>query len=589
MGERMWQEEVCGGRSRRGRVIGAALAALMAASSVPAVGTAQTAADITPETLAPEPRRLAGSVQFTGAPGLATPAGAERLSVTIRAVTVDGGLAGMAEAEQALTARLTGRAIPVSEIFAAARDFEAAHAQAGFVLARVVLPPQELRDGGTLRLSVVDGFIEAVEIDRVPEPVRARIGALTTPLEARRGLRLAEIERALLIAGDTYGVALDSALARGEAPGATRLVLGGEFRAVTGFVGFDTSYGRDLGNYTVDAGVELNSLLGQGETIYFRLGGNPSSGGAADGLFSSTPRVRTLAAGVVVPIGLTGMTLNAEVTDSRTTPRTAGQPTTSHFSRAALRLAYPVVRTRALTLTGRAALDVTTDRSIAILPDGSRAQLRRDELRVLRLGGSLLRVQAEGGLDELGGTLSLGLDALGARRGTDALPLTREGARPDFVKLEVSGRAVRPMGEQLVLAVAGRAQTAFGRPLVEGEQMSLGGLSGLSGFAPGRIKGDSGALLRAELRLPVEAGGGPLPGLITPYAFAATGVAWLHRPTAVERGRERASSIGLGVELLPALDTRFTQASVRLEAARGLQHDGGGSDNRLSLVGSVRF
>ena len=586
-------------RMRQGRTSGpmlgrvgalcVAMAALVPGMLLPGAGGAQTAADITPETLAPQPPRLAGAVRFTGAPGLATPEGADRLSVSIRSVTVEGGLPDLAPAEEALTAQLTDGPVRVSDIFAAARRLEAAYARAGYVLARVVLPPQELRDGGSLRLTVVDGFIEAVETDRVPDPVRARVDAVTAPLEDRRGLRLSQIERSLLLAGDTFGLALESALARGEAPGATRLVLGGEFRPVTGFVGLDTGYGRDLGHYILDTGLEVNSLLGLGETIYFRFGGNLSSRGAAEGLFSSTPRVRTLAAGTVVPLGTQGLTLNAEIADSRTTPRTDGLPTTSQFSRGSLRLAYPVLRSRALTLVARGSLDATTDRSTAILADGSRPRLSRDRMRVLRLGGDLLRVPEAGGFDELTGVLSLGLDALGARSGSAELPLSRDGARPDFTSLSLSGRSIRPLGDGLVLALSGRAQTAFGRPLVESEQISLSGTAGLSGFVPGQVKGDSGALVRAEMRRPVEMQEPAMPGLVTPYGFVATGVVWLHQPSAVERGRERASSFGLGVELLPSFEERFTQASIRVEAARGLRHGGGDNDNRVSLVGSLRF
>ena len=576
-----------------GRVVGrwpvgiGAVALGLAAQFAAVPPAAQTAADITPPTLAPDTRPLTGAVVFTGAPGLGAPEGADRLTVTLRGVEVEGAFPAMAEAHRTAEARLTGRVIPVSEVFSAAQDLEAAYAEAGFVLARVVLPAQELRDGGTLRLAVVDGFVEAIEDEAVPAPVRARIAEVTSPLAGQRSLRLREIERALLIAGDTFGLALDSALAQGEVPGATRLVLGGDFRPVTGFVGIDTSYGSDLGGFSLDSGIEFNGLLGMAETIYLRASGNPSSSGTSGGLVSSTPRMRTLAAGVLAPFGTSGLTWNFELTESRTTPRTDGVPTTSTFDRAAFRLAYPLVRSRALTVTARASLDVQRDRQDALAPDGGRLPLYRDSLRVFRLAAGMTQTRTEGGVYALDAIASIGLDAFGARRGTPDLPLSREGARADFAKLELSGRAVRPLGERLVLALSGRAQTAFGRPLLKSEQIGFATTSELSGFATGSVTGDSGVVFRGELRAPVQTE--RLPALVTPYAFAASGILWLHQPTALEEGRQRLSSLGVGVEVLPLMDSRFTSATVRLEAARGIRHGSGPNDNRFSLVGTMRF
>ena len=555
----------------------------------PLAASAQTAADVTPATLAPDARPLTGSVEFSGDGGLGVPEGADRLSVTIRGLEIEGGFPVMSAAHRAAEARLTGRVIPVSEIFIAAQALEASYAEAGYVLARVVLPQQELRDGGILRLVVVDGFVEGIEAEALPDPVRGRITRVTGPLAGQRSLRLQEIERALLIAGDTFGVALDSALAQGTAPGATRLVLGGEFRPVTGFAGLDTTHSGSLGGYALNTGMEFNGLLGLGETFYLRASGNPSSGGASGGLFSATPRMRTLAAGVIAPVGASGLTWNLELTESRTTPRTDGVPTTSTFDRASVRLAYPVVRTRALNITARASFDMQRDRQDIVAGDGSRLPFHRDELRILRLSGAMTRTLPEGGFYALDAIASVGLDALGARSGTAALPLSRDGARPGFGKLEVSGQVVRPLGDQLEMRFSGRAQTAFGRPLVASEQIGIANLSELSGLASGSESGDSGLVLRGELRAPFQSDRVPVSAMITPYAFAASGVLWLHQPTNLEEGQRRLSSFGVGVEVLPLLDSRFNSASVRAEVARGIRHDGGPNDSRFSLVGTIRF
>ena len=570
-------------------VLALALAAVLAAGP----GLAQTAAEITPPSFAPEPRPLTGALVFTGAPGLGAPEGAEALTIALSGVEIEGAFPQMAAANRATVDRLTAGRIRASEIFDAAQALEVAYAEAGFVLARVVLPQQELRDGGRLRLVVVDGFVERIDTDAVPDPVRGRLEGVVAPLAGQPGLRLGRIERALLIAGDTFGVALSSALARGETPGGTQLLLDAQFRPVTGFVGFDTGLGADLGRLSLDAGLELNGLLGLGETLYLRTSANPSGddGDGIGGVFGTTPRMRALAGGAVIPLGRDGLTFTLEGVQSRTTPDAEDVPSTSRFDRLSLRVAYPWIRTRARTLSGRVVLDAQTDRQALLLP-GGRVPIHRDVLRVLRAGGTLVESLPGGGVVELDAVLSVGIDGLGARSAaaaTPELPLSRQGADAGFTKLSFSAQIVRPMGAQFVGALSLSGQTAFGKPLLKSEQIGLAGAGMVSGLDPGSVVGDSGVSLRGELRRPRETTMGAAPLRLTPYAAGAVGVAVLHRPTALEPASTRVASIGVGLELVSLSESPFASLSGRIELARGFRNDGLPNENRLSLGASLRF
>lgn len=576
------------GPARRGCRPAAALAVLAAVSVVAGgpAGLAQTASEITPPSFAPEPRRPVVSIVFGGAPGLGAPAGAETLTIAIGSVEIEGAFPRMAEANRAAVARLTSGRIRASEIFEAAQALEAAYARAGFVLARVVLPAQELRDGGRLRLVVVDGFVERIDTDAVPRAVRGRTDRVVSPLVGRRGLRLEEIERALLIAGDTFGLALDSTLARGDAPGATQLVLEGQHRTVSGFVGADRGLSRDLGEFTLDAGAEVNGVLGLAETLYLRFSAHPD--GSALG---ATPRMRTMAAGAVVPVGRNGLTFTVEGVESRTTPQRAGPPVTSQFERLSLRLTYPVIRTRARTLTARLAFDLQDDAQ-DVLGAAGRIPVYRDRLRVVRLGATGAQTLGAGGQVEVDATLSLGLDGFGARtaaEATPALPLSRQGADAGFSKLALSVSMVRPLGARVVGAINLRGQTSFGAPLLKSEQISLAGAGLVSGLEPGSVVGDSGWVLRGELRMPIKVDAAPVPLQLTPYAFGAAGELFLHRPTALEQASTQVASIGVGLEMVTLTSSRFSSASARVEVAGGFRNDGQPDDVRLNLGASFRF
>jgi len=176
-----------------------------------AVAVAQTASQVAPTDTRPQTQPLRGSLVFSGEPGLAAPPGAENLSIRISEVRVEGTLPGLEVATEALRQRLTRGRIPASELFEAAAELEQAYVNEGYVLARVILPAQQLRDGGTLRLTVVDGFVEDVRIEAAPEPVRERLRILTAPLEGRRGLRLRDLERQILLASSIRTIAASPA------------------------------------------------------------------------------------------------------------------------------------------------------------------------------------------------------------------------------------------------------------------------------------------------------------------------------------------------------------------------------------------
>ncbi|MEI6399877.1 MAG: POTRA domain-containing protein [Pseudomonadota bacterium] len=178
---------------------------LLAIAGLPFAAFGQTASQITPPTFQPQTISKGGFI-IPDVAGLATPAGAENLHVRLSGLGVAGGLPELAAVSANLEARLIGRDITGAELFAAARELEAAYVVAGFVLVRVVLPPQKLVNGSRLKLSVIDGFIERIETKDLPERVRGRIASLLEPLVGRRGLKLSEIERRVLFASDTPGV-----------------------------------------------------------------------------------------------------------------------------------------------------------------------------------------------------------------------------------------------------------------------------------------------------------------------------------------------------------------------------------------------
>ncbi|MEO0829176.1 MAG: ShlB/FhaC/HecB family hemolysin secretion/activation protein [Pseudomonadota bacterium] len=560
---------------------------LCASAATPVVLWAQTASEITPETLAPPLQRLGGSVQFTGQVGTEAPPGAEQIGITLSGVDLEDALPQLQAENASFVSRLTRGRIPVSELFEATADLEAAYANAGFVLTRVVLPQQSLRDGGRLRVTVVNGFIERVETANVPEQTRPRIERLTEPLLNKPGLTLPELERQLLLAGDTPGTALRSALGAGEKPGGAIIALDPEFRLVTGFLGFGNPTPDDLGGISLNAGIEINSPLRFGETFYLRTSGSP------EGFFTDEPQSRILAAGALVPLGFSGLTLNVEVTASDTTPESSDAPTRSDFDRKSIRLSYPFIRSRNLNVTGQLAFDHQTDEQVFLGGGGTELPIYEDAVSILRLGGSLSRFHEGGAVTEASLTLSRGLDAFGARTAAEAeedgVALSRQGSDAEFTKLAGSITHQRNLSDAIQFSVAGRFQTSFGDPLVTSEQFTLVGPQELSTFDSGTLRGDSGWVVRSEISTLTQVELGGLPLVLRPYAFIGYGETKIEEPTAVEQSVTTATAFGIGQDIFTQTDSTFRSGSVRLELGRGERSDGLEDGTRFGLSASFRF
>ncbi|MEW6640181.1 MAG: ShlB/FhaC/HecB family hemolysin secretion/activation protein [Pseudomonadota bacterium] len=557
---------------------------------------AQTASQITPPSFRPSLEREGGFV-LPGTPGLAAPAGAEKLFVKLAGVSIKGGLPQLAAATAALEARLAGHKVSGADIFAAARELEAAYARAGYVLVRVVLPPQRLVDGARLKLVVIDGFIERIETRDVPERVRGRITTLVGPLTGRRGLTLSEIERRVVLAGDTPGVILRSTLTPGKGEGAAVLVIDATHQAASETLTFDNTLSKALGRTTLSAGLDLNSIGGFGELVYLRAGGHPDGGD--NGLFDRYPRNRTLAAGIVVPLWIDGLTFNAEYTDARTTPvAVAGMQTTDTFERLSLRLRYAWLRERAANFNSELALDAQDEIQslfVAAVP----TPLSQDRLRIVRFTNDGDVLTPWGATISGRATASFGLDGLGARTAAEAtplLPLSRQGADASFRKFDISLGYSQALVEHLAVSVTARAQTSFNAPLLRSEQIGIANTTGLSAFDAGTVVGDQGYVVRGELSspwtLPVSV---PLQGasavavVAAPYLFAAYGEVTLRAPTALEAASIRATSYGGGLRLGGAAPGRISNGSLSLEYGHATRSDGVAAGDRFTVVSAFRF
>ena len=516
------------------------------AQDVPASRVAPAPSQVEPPALPSSPRAAPQTPGITPPEAPAFPQGAEKLSFVLLGFDIEGEFDEFVAAKRELAAPLIGKRVTVAQIFDFATKLQAAYVGAGYLLARVVVAPQELNEKARVKIQVIDGFIERLEVEALPAFVRGRVAAVLQPLLHKRHLLQRELERRLLIASDTPGLDLRTTFAAGEEIGGSVLILAGPYRAITASAYIDNAMPRVYGTTQTVALLGFNSVLGLGEQISVSATGLP-----VRNFGTEFPTRRFVQAAFAMPLGIDGLKFFAATTDGRTTPVVVPEAATQGvFRQTNVVLGYDAVKLRdfQLTLSGR--LDLTYERidSIVFNPPIS---LSLDQVRPVRasIDGNWRLRDTDTNI-VFGATVSRGLNALGARTIGDAsseLPLSRQGADAVFTKLNVGLGILQNLPSSFFVATTAYAQSSFNKPLLTSEQFDITGPRALSGFTAGALPGNSAWVARTEvghvIQLPIETGGLN----VTRYIFGATGERLFYQPTVLEFGSVHATNFGAGM------------------------------------------
>jgi len=493
---------------------------------------------------------------------------------------IGGAFPEMETANAAFVGEIAHKRVTLRQLMIATRRLERKYAERGYIFARAILPPQRLVDGGQVEILIVDGYLEAVDLDHVSRSLRPLLRRRFAHLIGRKHVTGPELERALLLASEIAGVSLRSAIATGMQAGGVRLIIEGQLQRIELHVGTDNRLPGSLGQWQWNGNLVANNGLGLGEQAYLFAGSQFDI--ARHGL--GRPTLGMLGGGIAVPITRTGMTFGSEVLIARTEPnRIVGVPlTVGQFMRGQFSVTAPLSRTRRGSIDIRLGTDLISQSAQA--PDFA-VMLERDRYAALRLG---LTWREQDGRAARSLNLALSQGLLG-RAATKLLPYSRLGAANTFSSLQANARWSGGLPQGYGYDIQMKAQTSFGQPLFLSEQFALDGPSAVSSFESGSFNADSGATLRAELILPPLAGRSVS---FSPYAYVAGGAGRIEQATAVERTTLNAAGVGFGARIniaaLPGLHR--SSALIGIEAGHQFSNVAGKrGGNRASVSASFAF
>lgn len=474
------------------------------------------------------------------------PAGAEEIKVTLTGVSLSGNTA-FAEAELApLWEPYLGHEVTLAELWAIPAAITVHYRNAGYVLSRALIPPQEITSG-ILQVQIIEGYIDNVIIEGELKGTRSFIDHAIEKITESRPLRADVLERYMLLLNDLAGVSAQSILRPSPIePGASELVIVWEESRVAGSIQADNFGTRFLGPVEFSGTLVGSNLYGRYDMTELR------------GLVTAQVKeLQYVALRHGIPITTEGTLLSLGGSYTWTEPQeldglkdtdTDGQ---SLF--ASTIVTHPLIRTRSrnVSLFGGFRLQNSDN-------DVLGTTISKDRTRVLTAGGSVDFVDRFGGITLAGVDLAQGLDIFGARDEDDNPAPSRGEADPNFTRLAASISRQQLLGGGFSLLGAISGQYSFD-PLPASEQYGIGGEIFGRGYGPYEIAGDQALAGKLQLQYGAPWRAAALAGVVDSwlaYLFADGGVTW--QKSDPNNNSDSLSSGGVGLDLNLAYDVSGT-------------------------------
>lgn len=512
----------------------------------------------------PQAQVQPGVIEVPQTDGVEAPSGADSITFTLMELRVEDVSVYSPQIIKSYFADKLNQTVSLKQIYEIAAQLSSRYGEDGYLLSRAVVPPQTI-DNGLVRIRVIEGYIDKVEIKDVNE--RPEIFQnLVDNIIASRPLHTEVLERYLLLANDLSGLTFKSVLNPSpEKIGAANLVMVPSRSPYQNSISIDNRGSESSGPLQMVMEFTANNLFKQLEKTMIRLATVPDD---IDELkFFHLQHLQV--------INGEGLTLALDLKHTRTEPGLAAlnllnvETEGDNFGVA---LRYPLIRSRERNLTLSGMFDIRSSKTLQLGTTTS-----DDQLRAIRFGATYdySDTFGGGGVTLFNASLVQGMDMM------DAQVQSRNGAQPDFNKFELQARRTQFLAQRWTLDILLTGQLTD-EALPAAEQYGLGSENSVRGYEPAEWTGDSALAGNFELRYDHEA---TWANALQYYLFYDHGKVWREQPAAGELKTDSANSTGIGIRM--DLDS----VSFNIEADRTLDTHADGERPGWEVFGqlAVRF
>ncbi len=457
--------------------------------------------------------------------------GAEAIKFKLNQVIITGNtIFTEAELQSIFTSSLH-KEISVADLQSLVQQISTYYRNAGYILSRAFLPPQEIKNG-VVKVEVIEGFIGSVTVTGHPGGARRLIESYGQHIQASKPLKLSVMQREMLLANDLPGMSVKAVLVPSKTiPDAADLTLIVENKLLNAALEYNNYGTRYLGPVQSSVSFAANSIFVGGDTT-----------GMNATVTSKESEMQYYNLYHTEPLTSNGLNLTVGTSYTATQPRFLLAPVEIVGMSASIYggLIYSLIRSREQNVTLHAMANYQNVTSTILA-----APLYQDRIRSLDLGGTYDTTDRWNGSDNLGLDVIHGFPILGAQMHAEQ---SRPEGRAQYTRMTAFlSRLQQPFYKMISLYTSFSGQYSF-QPLLATEQFSVGGPLYGRGYGPAEIVGDEGLAGKVELRLDTQPQKSFLQA-IEYYVFYDAGVIW-NRDTFHNPSRLDLTSTGAGLRLL---------------------------------------
>jgi hemolysin activation/secretion protein len=396
---------------------------------------------------------------------------------------------------------LAGRDLTLAQVQQRADRLTKFYKDSGYVVARALVPAQEVRDG-IVEIHVLEGRYGLIDIRNATDVSEHRIRDLLGEIKEGALIFGPALEKRVLLVSDLAGIHPKATLETGQATGMSDLVLEiGTGQAKEYSLSADNAGNRFTGKNRINGAFVLNSPAGIGDRL------TASAITSGKGLLS-------MRFAYELPAGSSGLRAGPYISRTTYLLGDAFRSLDAHGTADAFgaSFVFPLIRSTALNVRATATGEMR--RLEDVVGATSSVNSKRAEIIQVGIGGDARDGFLAGALTAFQGTLTSGkleLDTPTVAATDAAGPLTQGG----YGKVVVNVYRLQGLSESWRLGASYTGQWAS-KNLDASEKFSVGGLTGVRAYPLGEAAGDDVQLLQLELR---HQGGALGPGQISPFGF----------------------------------------------------------------------
>ena len=453
---------------------------------------------------------------------------------TLHSLQIVGSTAFSEEELLAPYQEMFGSQITFARLYAITAELTKKYRDAGYLLSRVIIPEQEVdQSGATIRLLVVEGFIESIEYTgdaRILDRFKSYFAPAEKRLVGRKPLKHSEFERYMLLMQDVAGITISSRFQKGTLPGGVILILAVQGDLVEGNLGWGNTGTEASGPGIASAGLSVNTLpvIGAQTTLSYAQANNYREYWSVQ----IAERYQMW----------NGLTFNASYAYSDSPKmdtdfaRLFDYTTQSKTFNAGA--SYPLIRSRDLNLSLGVNYEHRNSRA-----DVFDERFTRDRLRTLSVNANMDFSDALGGVTQIIPTLYRGLKIFDAT--DDSFDASNSLAPAEFWKFGIYASRDQYLPHGFSVFTAAEAQFSDSS-LSSYNRFYLGGSQFGRGYDPGVIEGDNGFAALLEPRWTYQLSSESALQLFT---FIDWGAVWTSKSVWGVPDSQDAASAGGGIRL----------------------------------------